>query len=635
MSYLDLPRLCFTGSFQVDVSTINNTVAYYDNAAFQPSYQEPGSNGGGWNPDGTGFFRFVDCKITAAALADRWITDAAADPVIGMALENADSHVFGKLADLDPQQQMCSEIWGMKVRLTDGGTAAAFAGDYTPGPFFNLWQRQQSGLPSDQTLAAAFRSTVARLRWGELPHSEVLHRLRDVCEDDSLSITFSAFGYGRDPTIPRYTYGKLVGCIGPYRRGEPRRFARGRQLAPSIPAPNNPPPNYVDWSVCKVDRDRRVVTADFSNCFQIVNAGGHIANFGPVYLAVLRDDTPSLLTQVTQSQVVVLGAVRYQEPAWFNTMGGIQDFSYAANPDAAVLIGERPLLLLQPAGSDLYTVLAQETLAGLFLRADNFVYRLEPGETQAIDLYATRYGEPYAGAVINCAPTQGLLGATGGGGPPSVPTPDVMVPPNGVGFRPNLETDRDGRAELAITAARLDPPVPRGYIDGQLYGVGYALADEPANAVQDPFNFTSVLVFSPVDVPEHPTWFGDVQPIMQQYANLYPIMSKRLFRIDDYDTVVHNLKILEFAFRLPAEDPNHMPVTRDLSAGRREIILRWMTQKGPDGLPLKGAPAPRARSIAPLSTMAPVKLDLHPIQQQGKTAVLMELKVRGIIRRMS
>ena len=30
MSYLDTPRLHFTGQFQADVSTINNEVAFYD-----------------------------------------------------------------------------------------------------------------------------------------------------------------------------------------------------------------------------------------------------------------------------------------------------------------------------------------------------------------------------------------------------------------------------------------------------------------------------------------------------------------------------------------------------------------------------------------------------------------------------
>lgn len=38
MSYLNRLRLAFTGSFQADVSTVNNDVRHYDNASFQPAY---------------------------------------------------------------------------------------------------------------------------------------------------------------------------------------------------------------------------------------------------------------------------------------------------------------------------------------------------------------------------------------------------------------------------------------------------------------------------------------------------------------------------------------------------------------------------------------------------------------------
>ena len=203
-----------------------------------------------------------------------------------------------------------------------------------------------------------------------------------------------------------------------------------------------------------------------------------------------------------------------------------------------------------------------------------------------------------------------------------------MVPSNVVSYEQTLRTEVGGKAILHVKAAPLQPPMPRGYIDGQLYGIGYTLADQPANTVIDPFSFISVLVFGPVEVPDHPTWYRDVQPIMRQYANLYPIMSKRLMRLDDYDVVVKHLRILAFAFKLPVEDPNHMPVTRDLSDGRRAIVLKWMAQPGPDGLPLKGEPVLRSLPTPPLSIMAPVAFELQPIQMQGKTAVLLELAAR-------
>ena len=116
-----------------------------------------------------------------------------------------------------------------------------------------------------------------------------------------------------------------------------------------------------------------------------------------------------------------------------------------------------------------------------------------------------------------------------------------------------------------------------------------------------------------------PTWYADIQPILKQYGNLYPIMSKHLVDLGDYDSVVSHLKILKLAFSLPIEDPNHMPVTRDLSDARRDMILHWMDSPGADGLPLKGAPVVLAARAPAHAAPDPIPLDLDPLQTRGKT----------------
>ena len=47
--------------------------------------------------------------------------------------------------------------------------------------------------------------------------------------------------------------------------------------------------------------------------------------------------------------------------------------------------------------------IAQEQNGGQWVRADNFFYRLNPGDAADITLYATSFGEPLAGASIACA----------------------------------------------------------------------------------------------------------------------------------------------------------------------------------------------------------------------------------------
>lgn len=220
MSYLDSPRIHFTGFFQADVSTGNNDVRYFDVDAFQPEYQQLSltGDGGSWHPNGTGVFRFVNCQITGASLDGRAIYAQSQDAVIGMSLQNADDRAPGKMVDLDPQQQAVSEIWGMGVRLTNGRHRALFAGDYAPAAFTNLWARQQTGVLMDQKLGACYGSVLENVRWEGDSDSPVLEELADLSEHGLLAIQFNVYGYGRDPTIPRYT----MGDIGA-RRGRGRR----------------------------------------------------------------------------------------------------------------------------------------------------------------------------------------------------------------------------------------------------------------------------------------------------------------------------------------------------------------------------------------------------------------------------
>ena len=72
MSYLIVPRLTFSGQFQADPSTVNNDPTHFNNETFEPKYQNygPGQENGWWNPDGTGNWRFLGCKITSVTYQD-------------------------------------------------------------------------------------------------------------------------------------------------------------------------------------------------------------------------------------------------------------------------------------------------------------------------------------------------------------------------------------------------------------------------------------------------------------------------------------------------------------------------------------------------------------------------------------
>jgi hypothetical protein len=238
-------------------------------------------------------------------------------------------------------------------------------------------------------------------------------------------------------------------------------------------------------------------------------------------------------------------------------------------------------------------VLNRETKDGVYVRADEFVHRLNPGDHVTVDFHATRYGRPLATAVI-AQPTSGFMGGAGtGANIPGIQVPDVNTPSAIIQFPLEFETQVDGHGSFLITATEQGPGNPRQYIDGQVYGIAYQIKNLPDGYNANPFNYISILAWDRFDVPANPTWYRDILPILTQYGNLYPLMSKRLVDLSSYDSVVANLAIIRLSFSLPLEDPNSMPVTRDLSANKRQTILKWLDAKDPlTGLPPRGETPP-------------------------------------------
>jgi len=66
-----------------------------------------------------------------------------------------------------------------------------------------------------------------------------------------------------------------------------------------------------------------------------------------------------------------------------------------------------------------------------------------------------------------------------------------------------------------------------------------------------------------------------VRPIFQQYADLYPVM-RPIVDLSNFGSVISKRNILKNVFSAPASDPNYMPVTRDLSAAKRQMLLKWL-----------------------------------------------------------
>jgi hypothetical protein len=324
---------------------------------------------------------------------------------------------------------------------------------------------------------------------------------------------------------------------------------------------------------------------------------------------------------------------------WYTQTAAVQTFDLTTNTDAQQLIADHPLALVTPAPgtpTSTYNVLMQESINGVYVRADSFVYRLNPGDTEQVEFYATQFGKPLANTAINLSPNEGFMGGSGGPktiSPPARPAaaiPEIATPADAIDYATSITTDANGRAVLDLSASADGPRNPRGYIAGQVYGIGYQLADQPAGYISNIMNYISVLVYDKKVVPDKPTWYQDIQPLLTQYGNLYPIMSQYVVDLTSYESVIERIPILQLAFSLPVHDPNHMPVTRDMGAGHRATILKWLSSPGPDGKPLLGSPPtqPLTPEAPVTSSEPPAEVEPEPLQGAGKTLVIRQFKAR-------
>jgi hypothetical protein len=552
MSYLGYPRLHFIGSFRADPPTVNNDPSHYDNDRFVTRFQRRQSGmemNGWWNPDGTGAWELRGCQV-GTVLASTDSATQGLDDVLGGWLTDADERPSAKMVDLDPGQQTVSEIWGLNLRLHDRLGRPVFAGEVLPSPLADIWARHIGGRP-DGFFGAMYQSVLTDVRWFEGTASPFAEELRMASPAGLLSIKFNVDGFDDDFTSPNFGWGRIVGSIGPYQPGEPRHVVFGRPLRPVGPG------SLLNTAQCLVDRSTNVLSIDLGNSLPTLAPGGPLLEVGPISLACLAPDRP----------LVTLAVLPSVTGGFYEQYAGI--LSVPLTPDQVDLVDEGWLALMDRSG----TVLLAESPDGTFVRADDVVFRMDPSSHNkaATTIYVGRQGAPLPGATVALSlagPQPGLSRR----GP--VTSPAIGVPPSALSFPETVTTDAEGRCEVPLTA--LPPGNPRGWIDGQVYLVNYGVVGSPSPS-DTPL---SILVWDDYPVPERPTWVDHVQPILQQYANLYPAM-RNVVDLSDYHQVVSRRPVLELALNLPPEDPNHMPVSRDLSPGKRATVLKWLSEPRP------------------------------------------------------
>jgi hypothetical protein len=585
VSYLERPRFTFSGRFEADVSTINNNAVNFDDATFLPEYDTPGvpvvdpqgntigMTNGWWNPTGTGTFRLVNCRVTSAQL--RSGDCQPSDAILKMKIGDAGDRAPAKIVDLDPMQQMVSTIFGLQLRLIGGnGDEDIFTGNFAPAPFTDIWFTRGGG-PGSLYQSVLAGDDGGPPTWSKaLGDSPFLQEFRELAGDRPLSLRFlvDAFVTKRDDQL--FPTGRIIGSIGIANSSEPRHFVQGRHLF--VPLDLTDPKSQSYGQPVRKDVNNAValisgstLLLDVGNALATKGKGGPILGKGTVKVGILS----------AAGEFSALGELPadYTQVGWLERTGGVVEIALGAQQAAAEA---SPLALsFAVAGSNAPIICPREEPGGRHVRADKFVFRADPGKTIDVDIFVSVFGHP-ADAEVDVAldsldsylnVLQPQRATPGVPGPAGRAAPLPGQPANALKFPAKIKAIA-GHARLSIVAS--DPGNPRGYIDGQLYTVRPTLHGVPPEFV-NPWDTISILLFNSVKLTGPPTWWNDVQPILQQYANLYPIMRKVL-DLDDYTSVIAHKDMLAYVFSLPIENANYMPVTRDLSGGKRKLILDWL-----------------------------------------------------------
>lgn len=556
VSYLTPPRVVFSGTFVADVSTVNNDPEHFDTARFNSSYWDAaaGTTLGWWNPGGTGTFGIGAAVITSATNPDgATATDATADRAVGMTLSDGAARTGGRMVDLDSENQLVSEIWGWSIVIADVLGNDVLTADYEPSAFMDLWMKVVGG-NFDSGATACWQSHLSNLVWGDTSVSPVLDELRQRSADSGLlSMKFMLDSIDDDPDSPLVTVGRLVGSIGTVSDGEPRTFIAGRQLDPletrgPFRAMQSAPVEIVDGTAW----------LDLGNSLPITAVGGPAADIGNLILGVGDEATvaPILPPRV------------YTANDWYEQTAGIVAVEL---DEATATAAQAAPLWIAAAGNKTLA----EPADGLWLRTEQLVMRLDPDAAVTTTMFARRFGAPAADIDVSFGLDNTVLDQQRVVHPDRPGPMDVGAPANAVLLPTGTRTGRDGTATITVGAA--DPGNPRSYIDGQVYQVTYGPGSmpPPTGSIAEPSRMLNLLVWSGIDEPTRPSWVRDIAPIFTQYASLYPVM-KPIIDLADYSDVHTKRDLVRFAFSADVRDPRYMPVTRDLSAAKRRMILRWL-----------------------------------------------------------
>lgn len=659
MSYLNYPRIHFSGTYQANPSTINNTPNNW-NPLIYPSPNELEKVELYWNPRGDGGFALMDdCIITQVDYEDGTsATSADEDSIIGQSVKCVYKSSFplqAALVDLDPMQQNVSEIWAMTLQF--GNDDSNLTGDVPNVAFNGIWQQcqgptaphssasgsaifqvrmtnvVQNGSAGGSRFMDYFRqnpSSFLSLNINTNAHNNAPHIFRfddntfmlmakagvpndvlqkmmpmqQLSQNSSQSIqndmiVYTPIAPGDVPTeifvkymLQQYLstdefnnnidkilaqtmvspyqgagsydflYGMVTGTVGPGDKGDATYFVSSRMMVP-------PSGSYAYSAPFNID-EQGLLTLNLGNSLPTNTPGNdvYLSKLGTLNLVAFPNGDVSVENAHKIVEISVSGKEFIASGAGF--------FSYQLKEDWS----ETPLGIMSTTStpnSIENTIILAENKDGYYMRANQFVYRMNPGfettpdfprgSTNQVDIHVLRFGRPVSdGTMISLTMKSELeainytvqtLGTSG-----TLGVKNLSIPQDALTFPAQAETT-NGIASFKMSC--IAPGNPRHYIDGQIYFLDYNFVDNPI--AKDINDIVSVMIYDQ-KVEE------DATSVLAKFGRLYKIMG---FLADEEKIEQIDMRnMIKTLLEKPMTDLVHMPVTRDLSKAARDKIVAWV-----------------------------------------------------------
>lgn len=600
MSANRMPRIYFRGNISWDPGLANNFDAFYDpvNVAlvrpddgtslpeFKRRLPMEAAANGSWNHFGTHRAAFEGATVSGThARPDAFAADPAADPLVGKPVR-----LDGKLVDLSPLSDHGTQVFFDQFRVGDGTLgirarrrkrlfmryldfARNLGGLPVAGNAGAVWEASFHKDNDDVSLSGVDASPALRALRAALEAPDVrgvtlrFHTYRTVYWQNGIRNDLPERPRNPDDLVRLYADGKnfsnpaysaLVGFLGVWGVGEPEGHPAGRMLAPGSPATQGGP--RLGTTFVEVDPRERRVTIDLGETVPEVDAGLAKADLGTLSLVV---DTPERPGQTIAS----IPYASYDRAAYERTAGLLDVGLPGDEAEAARLLADigRGRLSLHATGTGAAAPAAvSQSEADLVVAVEDRDVYLDEGDRRSIPLYVTRRGAPApAATAVDVFEYDGgfaLAGKVGTLATDAAGRAEFTPPPAGPGFRSFVF--------LAYPEGSAAPaPTPRLNRTTAFHANVRVLPSDDALNASTP--------------DERLTWSWVYENILAVWDVLNPVMSRKARPaierpLDDRRTMEAFADTLKEVIHPDlAEGAGYMPVTRDLSRGKRELLRRW------------------------------------------------------------